>query len=52
MSGMEDLVVAGGVESMSRVPMGLMAVLGIWIRVKLIPSFPQGVGADTLPYAV
>lgn len=32
MSGMEDMVVAGGVESMSRVPMALTAGRGIWIH--------------------
>ncbi len=49
-SGWEDLVVAGGVESMSRVPMG--SDLGAWAndpdtnaRVGFVP---QGVGADLL----
>ena len=49
MSGMEDLVVAGGVESMSRVPMGSDG--GAWYmdpRVNNATQFvPQGVGADT-----
>ncbi len=50
MSGMEDMVVAGGVESMSRVPMGSDG--GAWYmdpRVNDATSFvPQGVGADTI----
>ncbi|WP_435980532.1 acetyl-CoA C-acetyltransferase [Psychrobacter sp. DM4] len=50
MSGMEDLVVAGGVESMSRVPMGSDG--GAWYmdpRVNEATGFvPQGVGADTI----
>ena len=50
MSGMEDMVVAGGVESMSRVPMG--ADGGAWYmdpRVNDATGFvPQGVGADTI----
>ncbi|WP_296404866.1 acetyl-CoA C-acetyltransferase [Psychrobacter sp.] len=50
MSGMEDLVVAGGVESMSRVPMGSDG--GAWYmdpRVNVSTEFvPQGVGADTI----
>lgn len=50
MSGMEDLVVAGGVESMSRVPMGSDG--GAWYmdpRVNDATGFvPQGVGADTI----
>ena len=49
MSGMEDMVVAGGVESMSRVPMGSDG--GAWYmdpRVNTATDFvPQGVGADT-----
>ncbi|MDO5770360.1 MAG: acetyl-CoA C-acetyltransferase [Psychrobacter sp.] len=49
MSGMEDMVVAGGVESMSRVPMGSDG--GAWYmdpRVNSSTQFvPQGVGADT-----
>ena len=50
MSGMEDMVVAGGVESMSRVPMGSDG--GAWYmdpRVNDATHFvPQGVGADTI----
>ena len=50
MSGMEDMVVAGGVESMSRVPMGSDG--GAWYmdpRVNEATHFvPQGVGADTI----
>lgn len=50
MSGMEDMVVAGGVESMSRVPMGSDG--GAWAtdpRVNAATGFaPQGVGADTI----
>ncbi|MDN3398388.1 acetyl-CoA C-acetyltransferase [Psychrobacter sp. APC 3426] len=50
MSGMEEMVVAGGVESMSRVPMGSDG--GAWYmdpRVNNATSFvPQGVGADTI----
>ena len=50
MSGMEEMVVAGGVESMSRVPMGSDG--GAWYmdpRVNDATSFvPQGVGADTI----
>lgn len=50
MSSMEDMVVAGGVESMSRVPMGSDG--GAWCmdpRVNTATSFvPQGVGADTI----
>ena len=50
MSGMEDLVVAGGVESMSRVPMGSDG--GAWYmdpRVNVSTQFaPQGVGADAI----
>jgi len=49
-SGFEDLVVAGGVESMSRVPMG--ADGGAWYAdpaTNLHTSFvPQGVGADLI----
>ena len=49
MSGMEDMIVAGGVESMSRVPMGSDG--GAWYmdpRVNNATQFvPQGVGADT-----
>ena len=50
MSGMEDMVVAGGVESMSRVPMGSDG--GAWFidpRVNTATGFvPQGVGADAI----
>ncbi|MGP5175919.1 acetyl-CoA C-acetyltransferase [Psychrobacter immobilis] len=50
MSGMEDMVIAGGVESMSRVPMGSDG--GAWYmdpRVNEATYFvPQGVGADTI----
>lgn len=50
MSGMEDMIVAGGVESMSRVPMGSDG--GAWYmdpRVNNATQFvPQGVGADTI----
>lgn len=49
-SGFEDLVVAGGVESMSRVPMGSDG--GAWITdpaTSLATGFvPQGVSADLL----
>jgi acetyl-CoA C-acetyltransferase len=49
-SGWEDLIVAGGVESMSRVPMG--AAGGAWIQDPEIAfklqSVPQGIGADLL----
>ena len=49
-SGWEDLVVAGGVESMSRVPMG--AAGGAWLNDPEINihdgAVPQGVGADTI----
>jgi len=49
-SGMEDLVVAGGVESMSRWPMGSDG--GAWAmdpRVNLALGFaPQGIGADLI----
>lgn len=50
MSGMEDLIVAGGVESMSRWAMGSDG--GAWAmdpRVNQHTGFtPQGVGADTI----
>ena len=50
MSGFEDLVVAGGVESMSRWAMGTDG--GAWAmdpRVNQQTSFaPQGIGADTI----
>lgn len=49
-SGMEEMVVAGGIESMSRVPMGSDG--GAWYmdpRVNDATGFvPQGVGADTI----
>ena len=49
-SGFEDLVVAGGVESMSRVPMGSDG--GAWFadpETNLRTNFvPQGVGADLI----
>ena len=50
MSGLEDLVVAGGVESMSRWPMGSDG--GAWVmdpRVNEHLGFvPQGIGADLI----
>lgn len=50
MSGMEDMVVAGGVESMSRWPMGSDG--GAWVmdpRVNSALSFvPQGISADLI----
>jgi acetyl-CoA C-acetyltransferase len=49
-SGWEDMVVAGGVESMSRVPMGMDG--GAWAadpRTSMATSFvPQGIGADLI----
>ena len=49
-SGFEDLVLAGGVESMSRVPMGSDG--GAWAmdpRPRWTPRFvPQGIGADLI----
>ena len=49
-SGCEDLILAGGVESMSRVPMGSDG--GAWAmdpRPRSTPSFvPQGIGADLI----
>jgi acetyl-CoA C-acetyltransferase len=49
-SGFEDLILAGGVESMSRVPMGTDG--GAWAmdpRTALDTSFvPQGIGADLI----
>ena len=49
-SGWEDLVVAGGIESMSRVPMGSSG--GAWLNDPEIAihsrSIPQGIGADTI----
>ncbi|MGQ0699344.1 MAG: acetyl-CoA C-acetyltransferase [Panacagrimonas sp.] len=48
--GWEDLIVAGGVESMSRIPMG--AAGGAWIMdpeiAQQLGSVPQGIGADLL----
>ena len=49
-SGWEDLVVAGGVESMSRVPMGSNG--GAWLQDPEVSihlgTIPQGIGADTI----
>jgi len=49
-SGFEDLVVAGGVESMSRVPMGSDG--GAWMddpHTREVTGFvPQGIGADLI----
>ncbi len=49
-SGWEDLVVAGGVESMSRVPMGVSG--GAWLYDPEVNqatgAVPQGIGADTI----
>lgn len=49
-SGWEELVVAGGVESMSRVPIGISG--GSWINDPEINqangAVPQGIGADTI----
>ncbi len=49
-SGWEDLVVAGGVESMSRIPMGSDG--GAWImdpKVNMATNFvPQGISADLI----
>lgn len=49
-SGWEELVVAGGVESMSRVPMGVAG--GAWLNDPEINihdrAVPQGIGADTI----
>ena len=49
-SGFEDLVVVGGVESMSRVPMGIDG--GAWVldpQTNLHSHFtPQGIGADLI----
>jgi len=48
-SGWEDLVVAGGVESMSRVPMGSMLGSKDSPSVLLkMHSVPQGIGADLI----
>jgi acetyl-CoA C-acetyltransferase len=50
MSGLEDLVVAGGVESMSRCPMGSDG--GAWMTdrrvIEKIGFVPQGIGADLI----
>lgn len=49
-SGWEDLIVAGGVESMSRVPMGSNGAASMQdaeIATRLL-SVPQGVGADLI----
>jgi acetyl-CoA C-acetyltransferase len=50
MSGQSDLVVAGGVESMSRVPMG--ATAGAWYADPAVAFktyfAPQGIGADLI----
>ena len=49
-SGWEELVVCGGVESMSRVPMGMSG--GAWLHDpeinQTVGSVPQGIGADTI----
>ena len=49
-SGWEDLIVAGGVESMSRVPMGSDG--GAWVfdpETNIATNFvPQGIGADLI----
>ncbi len=49
-SGWEDLIVAGGVESMSRVPMGSDG--GAWVfdpETNIVTNFvPQGIGADLI----
>jgi acetyl-CoA C-acetyltransferase len=51
MSGQQDLVVGGGVESMSRVPMGsdeaMMDGLNLGLR-KRIYQVPQGISADLI----
>jgi len=49
-SGWEDLVVAGGIESMSRVPMGSNGgAMGSDAAFQLKTGFvPQGIGADTI----
>lgn len=50
MSGFEDLVVAGGVESMSRCPMGSDG--GAWMQDARVTAklgfVPQGIGADLI----
>ncbi|MBF0240697.1 MAG: acetyl-CoA C-acetyltransferase, partial [SAR324 cluster bacterium] len=50
MSGMEDLTIGGGVESMSRVPMGTDGgALFMDVRVSTyLPTIPQGVSADLI----
>ena len=49
-SGWEELVVAGGVESMSRVPLGSDG--GAWTQdadtQAVVPFVPQGIGADLI----
>ena len=49
-SGWEELVVAGGVESMSRVPIGISG--GAWLHDPEVNqktgAVPQGIGADTI----
>ncbi len=49
-SGMEDLIIAGGVESMSRIPMGTDG--GAWAldpQTAFVVNFvPQGIGADLI----
>ena len=49
-SGWEDLVVAGGIESMSRIPMGSTGgAMGGDAGFSMKTSFvPQGIGADTI----
>jgi acetyl-CoA C-acetyltransferase len=51
MSGQQDLVVGGGVESMSRVPMGadegMMDGLNLELRKKIF-QVPQGISADLI----
>jgi acetyl-CoA C-acetyltransferase len=51
MSGQQDLVVGGGVESMSRVPMGadegMIDGLNLKLRAKLF-QVPQGISADLI----
>jgi acetyl-CoA C-acetyltransferase len=50
-SGMQDCVVGGGVESMSRVPMGADEAMIDGLNMKLrakIPMVPQGISADLI----
>jgi acetyl-CoA C-acetyltransferase len=48
-SGWEDLVIAGGVESMSRVPMGSDGAAGLDpMRAYSSHAVPQGIGADLI----